>query len=514
MTQEARTAAKGIYHLFLGNSMSTALLAVTSIIVVRILGPSNYGLYSISLIIPSYLSTLFIYSIPWASVRFPAKYKAEGLIERSHSFLSSMVLVQLITSIVAVLVMIPLSSFFSSTILGRPSLAVLIPIALFSVVGQALFYTSTSGFQGLEDMRSSSLLQVLQATTKLVVSVLLILTGFEITGAVIGYGASYLVSGIIGLILILSMKRESISNKWTHDLKQAFIYSAPILPSVLVSGLAGVYQITLLSNYVSSDDIGGYGATLSILAVMALITYPVTSALFPLFSKVSSNNVRLAQIYSASIRYISILIVPAIVFLILFSSQILLVIFGKEFVFGYGMLIGLALTFVFVGLGELSWPSLLSGSGKTKAYFSISLLGSVATVIVSTFGVFYFGVYGVIIGTITGKLVSCLVSLIYFNKTYAKINLFSGIWKIYFASVLTSLPIYPLTLLHLNDVLVLGLGIVSFLLILIPVFRITGAVNDEDIDFLKQSLANVSVASRIFQLVIRYYRMFPSLSSK
>ena len=46
---------KGMYQLFLGNTTYTLLLAVTAIVVGRILGPDRYGLYTVALIVPTFL---------------------------------------------------------------------------------------------------------------------------------------------------------------------------------------------------------------------------------------------------------------------------------------------------------------------------------------------------------------------------------------------------------------------------------------------------------------------------
>jgi len=46
-----------MYHLFLGNTTYTILLAVTAIVVGRIIGPDGYGLYTVALIVPSFLFT-------------------------------------------------------------------------------------------------------------------------------------------------------------------------------------------------------------------------------------------------------------------------------------------------------------------------------------------------------------------------------------------------------------------------------------------------------------------------
>jgi O-antigen/teichoic acid export membrane protein len=55
LTTIAQKAARGGLFLFIGNARSTVILALGIIIVARLLGPSDYGVYTLALIIPTLL---------------------------------------------------------------------------------------------------------------------------------------------------------------------------------------------------------------------------------------------------------------------------------------------------------------------------------------------------------------------------------------------------------------------------------------------------------------------------
>ena len=67
-----------MYHLFLGNTTFTLLLAATSIVVGRQLGPSGLGLYAIALIVPPFLFTSIRLGLDSAATRFAARLTSEG----------------------------------------------------------------------------------------------------------------------------------------------------------------------------------------------------------------------------------------------------------------------------------------------------------------------------------------------------------------------------------------------------------------------------------------------------
>jgi len=51
-------AVKEGYGFFIGNTLSTLILAIGSIAIARLLGSENYGIYSLSFIIPSMLDPI------------------------------------------------------------------------------------------------------------------------------------------------------------------------------------------------------------------------------------------------------------------------------------------------------------------------------------------------------------------------------------------------------------------------------------------------------------------------
>ena len=48
LTDIAENSVRGGFFLFAGNALSTIILAVGSILIARLLGPEDYGLYNIT----------------------------------------------------------------------------------------------------------------------------------------------------------------------------------------------------------------------------------------------------------------------------------------------------------------------------------------------------------------------------------------------------------------------------------------------------------------------------------
>ena len=78
LVEIAEDSARGGFFLFTGRFLSLAILAICSMIVARLLGPENMGLYTLSLVMPTILTGLIDFGVNPALTRFSARFRAEG----------------------------------------------------------------------------------------------------------------------------------------------------------------------------------------------------------------------------------------------------------------------------------------------------------------------------------------------------------------------------------------------------------------------------------------------------
>jgi O-antigen/teichoic acid export membrane protein len=69
-TEIGRVSAKGGFHLLWGLVLSSIISAVGAIFTARILGPDNYGLYTIALAAPNLIATFRDWGINTAIVKY------------------------------------------------------------------------------------------------------------------------------------------------------------------------------------------------------------------------------------------------------------------------------------------------------------------------------------------------------------------------------------------------------------------------------------------------------------
>lgn len=139
-----KVSAKGGFKLFLGETLSKIISAVGTMLVARLLGPSEFGIISVVFTFPLTVMTFRDLGVNTAITRFVAKYRSEDKPEEIKNVLEAGIIVDLVLSAMLSFGVFFSAGFIASDLLGRPSIKCLIEIASFSIFGWALVTLSES----------------------------------------------------------------------------------------------------------------------------------------------------------------------------------------------------------------------------------------------------------------------------------------------------------------------------------------------------------------------------------
>jgi O-antigen/teichoic acid export membrane protein len=496
-----------MYDLFLGNTAYTLLLAVTAIVVGRIIGPDGYGLYAVALIVPSFLFTAVRLGLDSAATRYAARLRSEGKEQEAVSFIYATMIFGVVIATASSLVFVGLSGWIATDVVERPELGpFIIPVGMLSVIGQAAFNVTDLGMTGLGKFDRAGLVQALQGAIKLVVSIALVGVGLGVTGAVAGYTTSFVVSGGLGVAYIIWLARGKLPKGMKVDFETAVRYGFPIYLSSLVGGLvAPVISITL-ARAVSNSQIGGYSQASAFISLIALLTYPISTALFPLFSRKVDDLRSLGEPYQTSLRYTALLVTPVTGFIIAFSGPLMETVYGRAYAFASPFLGLFAVSSLLAGLGSLAWGPLLNGIGRTRDVLLTTALGSVVSMAIGVGLIEAFGVPGAIVGPIIGVVVSLSVGTWLVNLRLGTRLDLSRVWKFYAASGLAAGLTWPISWFVYTPELALVGGAVAFVVLFVPFLALFSALSEADVNELRGFLGFSALISRPLEAAISYYR--------
>ena len=494
----AQKAAQGGLFIFIGNAASTVILALGIIVVARLLGPSNYGLYTLALVIPIILVSLSDAGISFALVRLPARLRAEGNYAEAEKLIRLGFLLKLTISTVAFIICYFGSATIATTVLNRPELAPFLRIASLIVIFHSIFDATCNSFIGQDRMHHSASIQILQSTLKGTLGPALVLVGFGIAGAISGYVLSLAAAGLVGTALLFANHARS-SNQATGlvstELRGLLGYALPLYVAAILSMFLTQYQSIVLAHFASNIEIGTFGATWNFTTLIAILAYPLATAMFPMFSKMDPKNQRsdLARGFVLAVKYTSLLIIPASVAVMVFSRDLIFLTYGSGYTSAPQYLVILSVVYLLAAIGSVVLGSFLNGVAETGTVVKMSFLALVVYLPLGPAFAWLWGAYGILVAYVLSSAASTVYGI---RQTSLKHNARPDLRAsagVLIVALAAAVPSITLIQLHLTETGVVNLVAGGFLYVLayLTLAPVLGAVDKFDIMNLRTILSLV-----------------------
>jgi O-antigen/teichoic acid export membrane protein len=504
----AEKAARGGLFLFVGNTLSTVILAVGSIIIARLLGPASYGLYALTLVMPSVFVSLANMGMNSALVRFPAKLRAEGDYDASNAAIRLAFLLKLSLSVAAFFVCYFGADTITTIVLNRPDLTQYLQLAGFIIVFQAIFDAASNSFIGLDLMQYSAGTQILYSALKTVLAPALILLGFGIGGAIVGYMIGYLVAGALGALILFTKYAHSTTatSQQTVRLSALLDYSLPLYAATIIVTFLTQYQNIVLARFANDTQIGNFNAAWNFNSLLLILIYPISTAIFPMFSKMSTESERsdLARAFVLAVKYASFVLVPASVAVMVFSPDLILLTYGKGYVLASQYLAIISVVYLLTGLGLYVIANFLSGVAATRTFLKINALTLAIYLPLGPAFTWLWGPYGLLIAYILSYTTSTLYGVRKVSANFdARPDLRTSA-RIFLASLVAAAPSATLSQFNAAGILNLVAGGCLFLSTYLTMAPILGAVIPQDISNLETILCRTRAVTIILRPVLAY----------
>jgi O-antigen/teichoic acid export membrane protein len=507
LVEIAEDSARGGFFLFTGNASQLIVLAIGSIVVARLLGPENYGLLALSLVIPSVLAGLVDLGVNSALTRFSARLRAEGKAQLAAGMLKSGFLFKLLIGIAMSVTCFVFSDALATYVLNRPGMGFLVKLASSLILFQTIFTTLNSAFIGLDRMEGTALIMNAQSIAKTTLSPLLVVLGFSVVGALTGHITSYMIASLAGG-LVLSKYYKGLGKpsniSFPSNLKTMLHYGFPLYLSALIPLIRGQYQTVILAFFTSNVEIGNFGIAANLSSMMNVLIFPL-AVLFPAFSKVSPDSNELKKAFKLAVKYTALFIVPAAVVVATLSKDLVYTLYGRSYSSAPTFLSLYVLIFLYTGAGSIVITHLFSGIGETSVVFRCNLINLLVFLPLVPILTMLHGVPGLIVAFLISGLVSLAYGLfIAAKKIRVKPDLKASS-RIYLSSFLSAIPL--LAFLHVSPLTGLLNVITSgflFLFVYLTLIPLTGAIAHTDLENLRLILSRIKVVWPLIRPVLTY----------
>jgi len=511
LTTIAQKAARGGLFLFIGNASSTVILAVGIIIVARLLGPSDYGLYTLALVIPTLLVSLSDAGMNFALVRLPAKLKSEGNHAKANSLIKLGFLLKLAISTVAFLLCHAGSTLIATTILNRPELAPFLRLASLMIVFQAVFDATNNSFIGQDLMQHSAGTQIMQAILKGTLGPVFVLIGLGITGAISGYVLALAAAGLTGATILFTRHARTSGRRMdpaSSELRELLGYSLPLYLAAIFGVFLTQYQSIVLAHFASNVEIGNFGATWNFTTLMMILIYPITTAMFPMFSKMDPKNQRsdLARGFVLAVKYTSLLMIPASVAVMVFSRDLIYLTYGSVYTFAPQYLVLLSALYLLTAIGSVVLGSFIYGVAETGTIVKMSVLTLAVYLPLGPALAWLWGPYGLLVAYFLSNATSTVYGIRQTSARFdARPDLRAG-GRVLLAALCAAIP--ALGLIQLDGA---GVGVVNlivggllYLFVYLTLAPVLGAVEKQDILNLRTLLGGTRLVAVFVNPVFDY----------
>jgi O-antigen/teichoic acid export membrane protein len=271
----------GSFVMVIGGFFGSFTNYLYHLVIARQLGPLDYGL------LDSLISLLYQLSIPLATItlvitKYVSLYKGQNRTKMIETFfwkINKKIFQIVPILIVLIIILTPTVTKFLH--LPNPLLFIWIGLAfifgIFSAIGKSFL-------QGLSKFIELSITGVIDGTTRLFFTVILLSFGFGLTGAIIPFFLSALISVAYLLFiekeLIRGDKKEKITEK-----KEILKFIFPVFLANIGATSMITSDIILARHFLNPIDAGYYSALSTLGKIIFFAATPVIGVIFPIISE-------------------------------------------------------------------------------------------------------------------------------------------------------------------------------------------------------------------------------------
>lgn len=517
LTKTAQDSARGGFFLVSGNALATAISAIGSILIARFLGPELYGQYALAFVAPQLLFLFTDLGINQAITKFTAALRTKGETNRIKDIIKHGMLIRAAIGIAIFALSYGFADIIAANLLQRPDLTFYVQIASTGILFQVIFTTATSAFVGLDKTEYHAVAANVQAIAKTTVSIVLILAGFSVAGAIAGNTISYVAAAVSSLPLLWLLLRKERplgeSESFKTSLRTMFQYGTPLYISVLLAGFLPLFNNMILAFFTTDIAIGNYKAAINFATLLGVVSGPITTILLPAFSKLSSTSAqKIRDFFEITVKYTTIIIVPITSLILIFSNEIVQVIYGATYESASLFLSMYCLVYFLIGIGYSTLPSLFNGLGDTKTTLKLNLITFFTLIFLAIPLTQSYGAQGLIVAFFTANTAGTL-----YGAYRAKRNLqvefdAKNIIKIYLISATSSVfPLLLSNLINLPGLLNLAIGGILYLLAYITLMPLTNLVTNSELQKATLTTQQTPLLKQIAKPIIDYQQKILSL---
>ena len=507
-----KDSATGSFQLFISTVASTVILAVSAIFVGMFIEDVEYGLYVVALIPMTTFLLFQDWGVGAALTKYCARYRTDGKEKNLSKIIVAGLTFEVVTGLILTIFSFLVAGFVASVVSDRPEATLLIIISSIGIFFASIYRACNAIFVGFERMDLMGVSLICQAIVVCALSPLLVYSGYGGLGAMLGYTFSQVISGIVSAILLYlfvfrKLKYYRLTRfELSETIKVLLRYGIPLAIAVLLTGALIQFYSFMMANYCDLAIVGHYKITTNFAVLITFFTIPISTVLFPIFSKLDPRKDEnlLKSIYSSAIKYSTFFSLPATIALMILANPLISTIYGDKWFHSPFFLSLYLIQYLFVLFGGIGSSILLQGLGETKLLLKLHVLTLSIGIPLAFLLIPPFEIVGLILTGLFSPLPSMFIGLYLIWKRFGAKPDFSSSAKILLASAISG----SITYIFLNFFvaapwIMFTTGTLLFLFVYLVSSPLIGAISQIDVNNLRVMFSGLGLISKVLEILIK-----------
>ena len=386
---------KNGFWLFVLQVFNTIVPLITLPYITRVLGSSNYGVFSLALNWVTYFQVIVEYGFGFTGARKVSVQQNDNIQPLYSRIITARILLLLLSyaamNIISFIVKVSTEQYISMNIL----FLVIIGIA----------FQLTWLFQGKQDMKFITIVNAISRFISVILVFILVHRTTHLYLYCLCYSVTFILSALIGIVLANKRYRLKVKlcriNEAIGEIKDGWY----LFISQAMSKIISAVGTTVLGMVATASAIGIYSAIYKLPYIMILFFSPISQALYPYISvKFSESFITGRNTVKKAIGLVMPIYLLGGIVICFFRVFIIKIAFGAEYLEYEVITIPLIIWMLLSVTNNFLGVQFLVASGNQKSYSHAVTIGAVVTVTLNVLLGFLFNVYGVAIAAALGEL--------------------------------------------------------------------------------------------------------------
>lgn len=401
-------AAKNSGIVFLGRIFNLLIDFIIGIYLVRYLGSSDYGIYS--------LVFTYIFFFSFVSLSGMNKVLVREITKKGE------IAERIIGNALTIRILLPIGAvFLSGVILNFLNYSsytkFLIYIASVTLLISSVQLVYHSIFQTFLKMEYSVFSDVIGKIVYLILAGIVILFGGNIFHIVIGI----LISNFITLYFYAAFSKKFLKTTFKFDPVCVKKIVKPSFSLTMAGFFFVIYQridVLMISLMKDVADVGLYSAAFKLTETLNIIPATLMISFFPLMSRQFKNNKdNFLILHEQGIRLMLIIIMPIAILMGLFSKEIVLLLFGNEFLPSSQAIVILLWAEIFIFLNFVYFDTFIS-MGMQTTVTKVTAMMAIVNILLNLFLIPMYSFVGASWATLMSQALGSGIFLYYIYRMF------------------------------------------------------------------------------------------------